>query len=598
MKRYPVAVLLWNFCLAYLIYMLCRIVYVWENWSLFGPGFESLSGSLLLSGSLRFDTAAIVYTNSLYAVLTLLPLHIRFSRLWQQICKWVFVVVNSLAVVVNLVDAVYSQYSGRRTTATFFAEFSNESNFAGIIGVELLHHWYLVLAGAAMIAALWLLYKPLDTQLPPERKAQPVRYTLLSSLSLLLYLPLAVIGMRGGASTAVRPITISNANQYVNTPGEAAIVLNTPFSLIRTAGKTTFSDPAWYTPGQLDTIYSPLHNTASVHDSEPTVRNPKNVVILIVESLAQEYIGAYNNYPCHTPFLDSLIGVSLTFEQSFSNGRKSIDGMPSILSSIPMFVEPFFVTSYSLNNVSSIAGELAAHSGYSTAFFHGAENGSMGFQAYARTSGFQQYFGRTEYKADSRFHGDDDFDGTWAIWDEEFLQFYALTMSEMEQPFVTAVFTATSHHPFVVPERYRQPFGQPGHPMHTCIRYVDHALQQFFATARQQPWFENTLFVITADHTNVVEHPEYQTSIGLYRVPVIFYDPSDSTLLQFDGNRLTARYNYVRDPMLQHNLGLDSGTAPGLELLKGIIQSYMQRMIDNNLIYRAPPQKNKMTRRG
>jgi len=69
-------------------------------------------------------------------------------------------------------------------------------------------------------------------------------------------------------------------------------------------------------------------------------------------------------------------------------------------------------------------------------------------------------------------------------------------------------------------------------------------------------------------------------------------------LLQFDGNRLTARYNYVRDPMLQHNLGLDSGTAPGLELLKGIIQSYMQRMIDNNLIYRAPPQKNKMTRRG
>ena len=650
----PILAVVWNLALVYLIYLLCRIGYVWENWNLFGPGFGALSVKQLLTGGFRFDTAAIIYTNSLYVVLTFLPLRIRFSKGWQILCRWLYGVVNGLAVTVNLVDAVYSQYTGRRTTATFFSEFRNEGNLADIAGVELLHHWYLVLAGAALIAVLLILYRPLtdhpSTTAVHRMGKRLSRTTLVSALALLLYLPLAVIGMRGGTSTAVRPITISNANQYVNTPAEAAIVLNTPFSLIRTAGKTSFSDPAYFTPDQLETLYTPLHNGSHPHPPLPSSRQSKNIVILIVESLAQEYIGAYNDYPCATPFLDSLIGESLTFEQSFCNGRKSIDGMPSILSSIPMFVEPFFVTSYSLNEVSSVAGELASQ-GYSTAFFHGAENGSMGFQAYARTSGFQHYYGRTEYKADPRFHGDDDFDGTWAIWDEEFLQFYALAMSGMREPFCTALFTASSHHPFVIPQRYQQQFQQPGHPMHSCIRYVDYALKQFFATASRQPWYRNTIFVITADHTNVTEHPEYQTALGLYRVPIIFFDPSeqlprgrhvgvaqqidimptllgivgydkpyiafgknllentqdaihdsqrsnwavnynngvyqyvcDSTLLMFDGQRVTGRYNYVADPLLQHKRGLDAADSTHLDRLKAIIQSYMQRMIENRLV--------------
>ena len=662
----PIWAAVWNLCLVYVVYMLCRVGYVLENWNLFGPGFGKLSLGALLAGSLRFDTAAICYTNSLYVVLTLLPLRIRFSKGWQTVCRWLFVVVNAVAVIVNLVDAVYSQYTGRRTTATFFSEFRNEDNLGSIVGVELLHHWYLVLAGILLIALLWLLYRPLTTEAGPRRKeinslfrknrTVKIPTALPSAVALLLYLPLAVIGIRGGASTAIRPITISNANQYVNTPSEAAIVLNTPFSLIRTIGNTTFSDPGYFTPEQLNVLYSPLHTPTIPADTtaqpspedrrpivEPTLNSP-NIVILIVESLAQEYIGAFNDYPCATPFLDSLIGESLTFEQSFCNGRKSIDGMPSILSGIPMFVEPFFLTTYSLNNVSSIAGELA-NSGYSSAFFHGAENGSMGFQAYARTCGFQQYYGRSEYKADPRFHGDADFDGTWAIWDEEFLQYYALTMGGMQEPFCTAVFTASSHHPFKIPVRYRKDFTQPGHPMYTCIRYVDHALEQFFRTAQQQPWYENTIFVITADHTNVTEHPEYQTALGLYRVPVIFFDPSgrlprgrqagiaqqidimptllgivgydkpyiafgldllrtpadstwavnynngiyqyvrDSTLLQFDGSRLVGRYNYLADPLLQHNqaVGGNPSAAPHLDHLKAIIQSYMQRMLGNQL---------------
>ena len=515
--------LLNNLLLVYLLYMLCRVVYVMEFWDLYSAGWSQLSLGSLIAGGLRFDTSAIIYTNLLYILLVLVPLPRRWTTTkgYQLSLKILFVVVNALMLVLNLIDTVYSRFTGRRTTWTFFSEFQNEGNLGSIFGIELLNHWYLVLIGIAFILALVFLYRYPYRPGKDYPKYTPASF-IVALLCFLAFLPLAVIGMRGGASTAIRPITISNANQYVNQPSEAAIVLNTPFSLIRTMGKTTFADPAYFDPAQLDAIYSPLHNpqplNLSNQSSIQTITHSNiqpNVVVLILESFGKEYIGAYNDYKGYTPFLDSLIAHSLTFRLSYANGRKSIDGMPSILSGIPMFVEPFFVTGYSLNNISGIAGELA-HDGYTTAFFHGAENGSMGFQAFARTSGFQHYYGRTEYNADSRFGGDADFDGTWAIWDEEFMQYYATVMEQMPQPFMTALFTASSHHPFAVPERYSQTLHEEGHPLYTCIRYTDQALRRFFDAASRMPWYRNTLFVITADHTNVNYQSAYNSPLGTF----------------------------------------------------------------------------------
>ena len=468
--------------------------------------------------------------------------------------------------------------------------------------------------------------------------------------------PICVVGMRGGASYH-RPLSVADASRFVRQPQEANIVLNTPFAMLRTIGSTTFSNPGYFTPEQLDARYTPLHTPTQDDDVTPIysqidtdTQNP-NIVILILESFGQEYSDYFNpqwETRGYTPFLDSLASKSLTFCQSFGNGRKSIDAMPSILSSIPMFVEPYILTRYANNKTSSVAG-LLREKGYRTAFFHGADNGSMGFQAYANATGFEDYYGMTEYCADPRHRGMDDFDGNWAIWDEEFLQYFGEMLDTLSQPFCTALFTASSHHPFNIPERYRDSLHTNGHPLYTCIRYSDHALRRFFSEACRKPWFKNTLFVITADHTNVTEHLEYQTALGLYRVPLIFFDPSgrlprgrqhgiaqqidimptllglvgynkpyiafgidllhtppdstwavnynngvyqyvrDSTLLQFDGTRMVGRYNFLADPLLQHNLADEEvPEAPRLDHLKAIIQSYMQRMMENRLVYQNP----------
>ena len=303
-----------------------------------------------------------------------------------------------------------------------------------------------------------------------------------------------------------------------------------------------------------------------------------------------------------------------------------------------MFVEPFILTPASMNEFSGLAGILGAE-GYQTAFFHGAENGSMGFQAFAQKTGFQRYYGRTEFEAAK---GTNDFDGTWAIWDEPFLQFYAEEMSKLKEPFMTAVFTASSHHPFVVPERYRQQFPEEHLEIQKCIRYTDMAIGKFFETASRQPWFQNTIFVLTSDHTNMSDHAEYQTDLGGFCSPIIIYSPSQPTgtmedkiaqqidilptvlgmlgyrkpyfafgidvlntpkedtwavnylngiyqyvkygyVLQFDGTQTTAVYR-LDDRLMKNNLkGTISLQSQMEQELKAIIQQYMERMTQNKL---------------
>ena len=521
----PLATTLYNLLLAYVLYFIARITFLLENWSYFSANLTGGHLLEMLGGGLMFDTSAIMVTNSLYIVLMLLPLHQVVTKpVYQKICRGLFLTVNGLALAMNLCDAVYFQFTMRRTTTTVFDEFSNEGNLGSIFLTETFRHFYLLILFVLLLWCTYRLYRKVATNRNNEIRLW--HYNVASLLSLLLIAPFVVAGIRGGFTSAVRPITISNANQYVNRPTEAALVLNTPFSLYRTIGKAVFVVPNYYSDEQeMTAIYNPIHVP---NDSVPMTK--KNVVVLIVESFGREYIGALNKtlengrYHGYTPCVDSLIAKSITFSHSYCNGRKSIDGMPSILSSIPMFVEPFFLTPASMNHVDGIASLLAGE-GYQTAFFHGAQRGSMGFQAFARSTGFQDYYGREDYDADKRFGGDDDFDGMWAIWDEPFLQYYATKMSEMKEPFMTAVFTASSHHPFAIPEKYKQRFPEESLEIHKCIRYTDMAIGKFFETVSREPWFKNTIFVLTSDHTNMSDHAEYQTDLGGFCSPIIIYEP-------------------------------------------------------------------------
>jgi len=594
----------------------------------------------LMSGGLVFDTTAVLYTNLLYFFLFLLPFEFRYNLVFQTAMKFLYLITNSLALTANCCDFIYFQFGFRRTTASIFSEFKHETNLGALIPRFIVGYWYVVLIGLALIAILYFTYGPsriTKSVTPKVRKAQLIQY-LSGTVLFVVFGTLIVAGLRGDLKHSTRPITLSNAGKYISEPLEANIVLNTPFAIYRTISKQSLEKENYFNSQEdLDKVYTPVH--------KPVVNAPfqkQNVVILILESFGCEYTKTYGHhldggtYEGYTPFLDSLIGNSRMYLQSFSNGRKSIDAMPSVLASIPMMVEPFSLTSYSANKINSIASLLNGE-GYYTAYFHGAPNGSMGFDAFANAAGFKDYYGLNEYPNKK------DFDGSWGVWDEEFFQFFAGKMNQFKQPFCTAIFSVSSHHPFIVPERYKGKFRQGPMPIHQCINYTDYALKRFFETASRMPWYNNTLFVITGDHTSQSVHLEYKTNIGAFKVPVIFYKPDGSLksviddlaqqidimpsilgylnynhpylafgrnlfdpqaepfvitytsntyqlvmgdyLFLYNGLTETGFYNVRTDLLLSNNM---TGQYPEIEKkmegkIKAIIQQYNNRMIDNKL---------------
>jgi phosphoglycerol transferase MdoB-like AlkP superfamily enzyme len=598
----------------------------------FFPDVASDRLAVMLAGGLRFDFVAVLYVNILFIFLNVIPFAFRYGSGYQRFAKGLFLVSNTIALGLNCIDIAYFRFTLRRTTASVLQEFGNETNMLGLCGRFIIDYWWLALLLVGIVVLLWVFY---GKALPHPEKLAPARlYLPVGVLLLCLSTVVFVGGVRGGFATGLRPITLSNAGQYVQRPLEMAVVLNTPFAILKTLEITPLQRVHYFEDEEeMTALFSPVHVP-----SDSAEFRPLNVVVIIVESFGTEYIGALNGLgKGYTPFLDSLIGQGLSFQHSFANGKKSIDAMPAVLASIPSLVEPYVLTPYASNDINSIASILGGH-GYATAFFHGAPNGSMGFQAFARIADYQRYVGKDDYASDA------DFDGHWGIWDEPFLQFFAKEMNAMPQPFHTAVFTVSSHHPYRIPKQYEGVFPKGDLSIHQCIGYTDHALRQFFATASQMQWFDNTLFVITADHTNVdTHHRQFQTSAGVFRVPIVLYRPDGSLrgrsphlaqqadimptvlhhlshrdpfiafgndllndtaqhfvvnyngfyqifmgdyLLQFDGERATALFDFKRDTMLRHDLRTDlPEVVQTLEpRLRAFIQQYNQRLMDNRML--------------
>lgn len=471
----------------------------------------------VMGGGVVFDLAALLYTNAVFILMELLPFRIRLNRIYQRTAKWLFVITNSAALLANTADYIYFKYTFRRTTSMVFSEFKNETNFGSMFWQFLSDYWYLLFI---LVPLVWLMIWLYDrVELKPIRIKSQIGYYSLSAAMFALGIFLFVGGVRGGYAHSTRPITISNATEYITYSGEEFIVLNTPFSIYRTIGEEKLKPYNFYDTDSLKAIYDPIHEPG-----DSTAMRKKNVVILIMESFGREYIGELNkdenipDYKGYTPFLDSLMRESLYFRHAFANGKKSIDAMASVMASVPCMTKPFVLSAYSHNKLTSV-NNLLKPEGYNTLFYHGAPNGSMGFLAFSKKLGTEKYLGKHEYNNDT------DFDGMWAIWDEPFMQFMAHDLSTQKQPFVATLFTASSHHPYKVPSQYEGKFDKGDIPIHQTIGYSDMALREFFETAKKQPWYDNTLFVITADHTNEEFYDKYKTPYGRHYVPIVFYTP-------------------------------------------------------------------------
>jgi phosphoglycerol transferase MdoB-like AlkP superfamily enzyme len=513
-------VLIYRFILVMVFFSVSRIIFFLFNSSLF-PNVNLVSFLRIMRGGVMFDTSALLYINALFFLFCLIPFPFKFSKWYQEGLKWLFIVTNGIGLALNSIDIIYYRFILKRTTASVFDIVSYDNNKTKLTFRFIYDFWYIALIWIVLLLLLYICYSWLKPK--PYAFSRRWKYALVSLFALLVVSTLSVVGMRGGYMTSTRPINMNNAGKYVNSPEEMALVQNTPFCIMKTWGKKGFERKNYFnSEEELEHTYSPV-----IKPDSSAVMKKDNVVVIILESFSREFVGSLNknlnggSYKGYTPFLDSLINESLVFPNAFANGRKSIDAIPSVTSSIPALVLPYVISERSGNKINSLAS-LLSPLGYETAFFHGAPNGSMGFDAFTKIAGFHRYFGKNEYG------NDEGFDGVWGIWDEPFFQFFADEMNKLKEPFATTIFSVSSHHPFKVPVQYQSKFPEGNIPLQKCIRYTDYSMMKFFEKAKTMPWYKNTLFVITADHCSEPDFKEYKTLVNDFAVPLIFYKPDGS----------------------------------------------------------------------
>ncbi|MBD1364413.1 sulfatase-like hydrolase/transferase [Mucilaginibacter sp. ZT4R22] len=505
--------LLYRLLLSYLFYFVARVLFFAFNTNLLAVDDPGTLLKLCYYG-IAFDTAALMYINVLFIVLSILPLTINTRPAYQKGLSILYFVTNLLAYATSFIDIIYYRFSQVRSTKATLDVVSQESNKEALAGHFAWAYWYII-AIYFLCCVLWVwLYR--RVKIKPVNVKPGLAYFASSVAVLLITIALVIGGIRGDFKHSTRPINMVDAYKHVTVPNQGDVVLNTPFAIFRTLNSNNFKLQHFTDDAYIDTNIKPVKQ----YNSHPTAK--PNVVIIILESMAREYWGSMNRgtaipgFKSYTPFLDSLSDNSLIFTNAYANGRQSIHGMSSVLAGIPSFQTAFTSSPYAKQKIASIVS-VCDSLGYQTSFFHGAANGSMGFQGFGSILGFKNYYGRTEY------NNDKDFDGIWGIWDEQFFQFMGKTLGTQKQPFMATLFTLSSHDPYQLPDKYKKRFAGGPLPIHKTVQYSDNALRLFFNYAKAQPWFSNTIFVITADHTSQTHYPEYSKEINRFAVPILFY---------------------------------------------------------------------------
>lgn len=496
------------------LFQLSRLLFIGFNQALFS-NIDWYQYPFYIIDSIKFDLAAVCMLNTPFILLSLLPFKFCEQKWYQSILMAVYTLINTVALVANLADIFYFPYTLKRITISIFDYLGTQANMSSLGGEFLFTYWYAFILLGILVFSLIRFFQYSLSKLRKTRKAMNYKSAVLLWI-FIAYLSLA--GSKNNLNVFGESLKIRDAIDNVEQVEDAGIVLNSAFTLITSYIEEPHIPNIYKKAVQTSILTNGYH-----YKTKETFR-PDNVVIIILESFTKETFKSLNpklengNYPGYAPFLDSLMNESLFYTHAYANGRKSMDALPAIIASIPAAQTPFILSNRSGQKVESLASCLKSE-GYETLFFHGSHNATMGFADFCKSADIDHYYGLDEY------HQSGDFDGTWGIFDEPYLNYMAKVLNQCKKPFLASVFTLSSHNPYVVPQKYKGKFPKGTNGIHETMHYTDHALRQFFKTASSMPWYKNTLFVITADHAITPWHKEYATSANAFAIPLMFYAP-------------------------------------------------------------------------
>jgi phosphoglycerol transferase MdoB-like AlkP superfamily enzyme len=237
----------------------------------------------------------------------------------------------------------------------------------------------------------------------------------------------------------------------------------------------------------------------TLHRQEATISRarPKNLVIVLEESLGAEFVGALGGRPL-TPNLDALAAQGWWFTNLYATGTRSVRGLEALTTGFtPTPAASVVKLGKSQRDFFSIARVLRS-AGYDTSFIYGGEAQFDNMRRFFMNNGFDFVVDENDY-ANPVFHG------SWGVSDEDlFARAHAEFAKPRERPFFSLIFTTSNHSPYEYPAGRIEPYDADPHTVNNAVKYADHALGEFFARARTSSYWNDTVFLVVADHNSRV----------------------------------------------------------------------------------------------
>lgn len=517
-----------RFIAAWVIMLLLQVLFFLCNARLFP--LRELNVFEIVIGNLMFTLATTTILLAPFVVLNTLPIRNLIHKKWYRaLSETLYVAPILFAVISGCCNAPYYQFTYKRLSAQIFTYLTNSGDFGSLLPHFIVDYWeafigIIVLTTFLALVCLNVCFDKKRYISIYIRDSKSHKKVFSRTVAFILILFLMHITSHGGLKTKL--INTSDVGRFCEI-SNSAILVPDALNILYTATHADIPDNL-NEVNINNNLFDPIFVSAATKCTDTCDTNEKpNIVLIILESFSQEYMGCYNSHSnkSYTPFLDSLAKHAVLFDGR-ANGKQSIEGIPAILSSIPSWIEtPYLNSSYYSTTHRSLP-LILNENGYNTAFYHGGENGIMNFDKYCKDIGIQHYYGEDEYYMAGG--STDDFDGTWGIYDYPYLQYFANQLKNSPRPFFNTIYTLSSHHPYSLPDSVKKHYTEGRHPLLKCIKYTDNALREFFKSIENEPWYKNTLFIITADHSGSNISKDYIIEDGLYRIPMILYHPNNN----------------------------------------------------------------------
>ena len=501
------------FLIFVLVFQIFRIAIYYSYRDLFNNlDFLKLTESLFLG--LRFDLSSTSILLFIPIVILIFPLRITGHLFFRRFVVSV-IYLELVAMIIFLTsDYMYFSFVKRHITNELLFLLNDSEYLMTEVSVKLLPIIFLLV--------LTILFYPLFLKATCPKKPEVQR----SILSFVLILLVLIVVGRGGFQR--KPIAVIDAYQY-GSASQGHLILNGIFTASHFSISSKFIER---TAGEeklyLDTLNLPVSTNPDYPLERTNVQSgmspKKNLVMIMIESLSFKYIDYLSgqNYGV-TPNIDRIASNGLVFENFFANGQRSVDGAQSILTGIPPLPGMPDITALSVNY--SSLGQLASDNHYRTIFLTTTLRESFSMDLIAGAAGFDDYHGLEDYPLLLNYI---DAADRPLGWDYEAFMYLLKQLEGEKSNYVAFVNASSDHTPFA---RMQEPFNKYEHGTDTeggylnMLHYTDWALGEFINEYKKRKDFEETIFIITADHA--LPHFQGVEPYGKFRIPLIIYSPKN-----------------------------------------------------------------------